>query len=725
MEIYGGFMKRSIFLFTLVLVTLLFMIMRHDYLEVVSTSKQQLLSNVKYDENLCRVRGKIIEFNLSNRTFVFAVNQINERATSVNWLIKVKDEFIIQSIIDEGKYHLTIIVDRHQYQYTSAKNQYYFDYDQYLFSNGINGQYYLKDIIQKHADGSLCLSCLRLNIRTWIESYLTKCFSPSKSGFLLALLLGDKSQFDDYERYKNLGLAHVFAISGLHFGIIYQYFRQIIFVKNRWVKSSIIVATMAFMLLLVGGAYSAQRAFFMILYSEIATLLHRKHDIFVNISVSLILILMIKPVAILSTGLHLSYFAYICVAVLYKALFKKKLKYKILEAIRFSIAIQILLLPATLYYFQSANLFGFISNAFIVPLSGVILPLALLLLIIGALHLNAIAYVVQWILNLLIGIFEWIGSWLPLELDYFIHFKKSDFYMLLIYVSIVSMTLIFWKAFGNRKKMNQYAIVGLTLLFITFNAFSHNDIAVTFFDVGHGDMSLIEAYNSRILIDTGDGRVDSNALLRGRGIHHIDILILSHAHNDHIGDVQTLIQSMDVDEIFANQETAHILESTIPGISQKISVITKPTEVVLDERSKQPFVINIMPMIGADINAEEYDPNDDALVTSIIYGDIEGWFLADISGDVMDRYFKGNLRQIDFIKSAHHGSKTSLSETFYADNEITYAFTSCNTKYSMPYPGFEALLKLNNIENYTTYRYGEIQLNLSANDIKIKTFLKP
>ncbi len=289
MEIYGGFMKRSIFLFTLVLVTLLFMIMRHDYLDVVTSSKQHLPSNVKYDENLSHVRGKITEFNLSNRTFVFAVDKIDALATSVNWLIKVKDEFTIQSIINEDKYHLTIIVDLNQYQYTAAKNHYYFDYDQYLFSNGIVGQYYLKGIAQKHADASFCLSCLRLNIRTWIESYLTKCFSPSKSGFLLALLLGDKSQFDDYERYKNLGLAHVFAISGLHFGIIYQYFRQIIFVKNRWVKSSIIVATMAFMLLLVGGAYSAQRAFFMILYSEIATLLHRKHDIFVNISVSLIL----------------------------------------------------------------------------------------------------------------------------------------------------------------------------------------------------------------------------------------------------------------------------------------------------------------------------------------------------------------------------------------------------------------------------------------------------
>ena len=43
----------------------------------------------------------------------------------------------------------------------------------------------------------------------------------------------------------------------------------------------------------------------------------------------------------------------------------------------------------------------------------------------------------------------------------------------------------------------------------------------------------------------------------------------------------------------------------------------------------------------------------------------------------------------------------------------------------MPYPGFEALLKSNNIKDYTTYRYGEIQLKLSVNDLKIKTFLKP
>ena len=718
-------MKRGIFLFTLILVTLLFMRMRHEYLEVVTTSKQHLLSNVEYDENLGQIKGKIIDFNLSNRTFVFAVDQINAKSKKVNWLIKVKDAFIIQSIIDEGNYHLTLEVDLNQYQFTSAKNHYYFDYDQYLFSNGINGQYYLKNVTHTHGDTTICLSCLRLNIRTWIETYLTKAFTPSKSGFLLALILGDKSQFDDYERYKNLGLAHVFAISGLHFGIIYQYFRQIIFVKNRWVKSCVIVATMAFMLLLVGGAYSAQRAFFMILYTEIATLLHRKHDIFVNISVSLILILILKPVAILSTGLHLSYFAYICVAVIYKAIFKKKMKSKILEAVRFSIAIQILLLPATLYYFQSANLFGFISNALIVPLSGIILPLSLLLLIVGALDFFVIAQLIRWILNYLIGIFEWIGSWLPLELDYFIHFKKSDFYMLLLYVAIVSMSLIFWHALGNRRKTNQYAIISLSLSFIVFNFFSHSNVSVTFFDVGHGDMSLIETGTSSVLIDTGDGRVDSNALLRGRGVHHIDILVLSHAHNDHIGDVQTLIENMDIDTIFANQATANVLESNIPGITQKITLITSSMEVILDKEMKHPVVLKITPIVNTDMNAEDYDPNDDALIASLIYGDIEGWFLADISGDMMNQYFKGSQRQIDFIKSAHHGSKTSLSEAFYDVNDITYAFTSCNTKYNMPYPEFDTLLRISEIEHFTTYRYGEIQLKLSPNRLKIKTFLLP
>jgi len=731
MEIYGGHMKRFVLFFTLVFTLFLLITMRYEYLNIVSKAKEQLHSNGKYATDLTCIDGKVVEFNLSSKTMIFSVKTLEGKSKNLKLLIKYKDEDFIQSLIENQTFHLALEIDMNQHQFTSAKNRFYFDYDQYLFSNGITGQYYLKEILEVKKCRPLCLSCFRLEIRTWIQNYLTKSFEPTKSGFLLALILGDKSEFEGYELYKNLGLAHVFAISGLHFGIIYQYFRQILFIKNRFVKSSIIIATMAFMLLLVGGAYSAQRAFFMILYSEVANMLHRKHDIFINMAVSLLLILLLQPEAILSTGLHLSYFAYMCVAVFYKSIFKRKLKSKILEAFRFSVAIQLLLLPATLYYFQSANLFGFVSNAIIVPLSGIILPLSLIFLIFGALNLNILTGILRIILTFLIGAFEWIGSWLPLELDYFIHFKKSDFYLLLVYLFILSLFLISWHLFQKKQKTHLFTCVIISLLFITFNYRSNGEVNITFYDVGHGDMSLIETGQLNVLIDTGDGRVDSNALLRGQGIHHIDILVLSHAHNDHIGDVVSLITNMRVDRIFANQATIDALALDSPGIEKQIILLNKPLELILKEDLKNPVIFSIFPMTNKNVsysgnlNEESYDPNEDALVCSLNYGETNGWFLGDISGEVIDLNFKQDIKQIDFIKSAHHGSKTSMSSTFYASHQLKYAFTSCNTKYKMPYSAFEQILDTNQIEHYTTYRYGEIGLSITENTMKIKSFLNP
>lgn len=367
-------MRRNLLLLTLITAIILYVIMSNQYIDTVYDAKQILKSNGDYEQKLCHVEGKLVDYNVENKTFVLKLSKFNGREVQVKWQIRLKDASILENLIARKTFHLKIQVDLNQHQFTATKNRFVFDYDAHLFANNIKGQYFLVAIEDAKICELFCLNCLRLNIRTWIQNQLSLYFNEAQGGFLQALLLGEKTQFEQYEHYKNLGLAHVFAISGLHFGVIYQYFRKILAFKSAFLRSLIILSFMAFLLMLVGGAYSAQRAFFMILYAEVCHLLHRKIDVYTNIATSLLIILAIQPVAILSTGLHLSYFAYICVAIVYRKLFGKALKSKVLEAIRFSVGIQILLLPATLYYFQTANLYGFLSNALIVPMSNIILP---------------------------------------------------------------------------------------------------------------------------------------------------------------------------------------------------------------------------------------------------------------------------------------------------------------------------------------------------------------
>ncbi len=725
-------MRRNLLFLTLVVTVFLYFYMNNQYIETVYEAKQNLKSNGDYDQNICVVEGKLVDYNLDNKTFILKLSEFEGREVQLKWQIKMKDTSILLKFIENKTFHLKLNVDLNQHQFTAAKNRHAFDYDSYLYANNIKGQYFLVAIEDSKSCQTICLDCFRLKIRSWIQNQLSTHFNDKQAGFLQALLLGEKNQFEQYDHFKNLGLAHVFAISGLHFGIIYQYFRKILAFKSAVLRSLLILSFMAFLLLLVGGAYSAQRAFFMILYAEVCHLLHRKIDVTTNIATSLLIILAIQPVAILSTGLQLSYFAYICVAIIYRKLFGKALKSKVLEGIRFSIGIQLLLLPATLYYFQTANIYGFLSNALIVPMSNIILPLSMLFLLVVSLKLKPLVWPLSSLLKLSIDLFYFIGTYLPLDLNYFVHFKRSDFFAILIYGFFLTCSLVFWKLYIKRKVAFKLIFVILLLLFIALNIIDNRTIEVSFFDVGHGDMSLIQNGQTAILIDTGDGRVSSESILRSRGIHALDMLILSHAHSDHIGDALELMKTMKIDQIYMNQSTYDKLvdfdEYGPMLIQQNITILDKAIECVYETHTREPLIVSAIPVKGE--NGKE-DPNDDALVVTLEYGEKLGYFLGDISTPVIDDFLAMQRIQIseydtiDFLKSAHHGSKTAINQDLYSNYEIGYVFTSCSTKYKMPNVKLEKLLESQGIRHYTTYNYGEIDMTMTHESIKIKGFIKP
>lgn len=732
MEIYGGFMRRNLLFLTLVMTVFLYFYMNTQYIETVYEAKQNLKSNGDYDQNICVVEGKLVDYNLENKTFILKLSEFEGRQVQLKWQIKMKDTSILLKLIENKTFHLKLNIDLNQHQFTAAKNRHAFDYDSYLYANNIKGQYFLVAIEDSNSCQTICLDCFRLKIRIWIQNQLSTHFDEAQAGFLQALLLGDKNQFEQYDHFKNLGLAHVFAISGLHFGIIYQYFRKILAFKSAVLRALIILSFMAFLLLLVGGAYSAQRAFFMILYAEVCHLLHRKIDVTSNIATSLLIILAIQPVAILSTGLQLSYFAYICVAIIYRKLFGKALKSKVLEAIRFSIGIQILLLPATLYYFQTANIYSFLSNALIVPMSNIILPLSMLFLLVVSLKLKPLVWPLSTLLKLNIDLFYFIGTYLPLDLNYFVHFKRSDFFAILIYGFFLTCSLVFWKFYLKRKVAFKLLLVILLSLFITLNFEENRSVVVSFFDVGHGDMSLIQNGQTAILIDTGDGRVSSQSILRSRGVHELDLLILSHAHADHIGDALELMKTMKINQIYMNQATYDNLadneEHSRILVEQNIAILDKPIDCVYETHNRETLIVSVIPAKGKNGNE---DPNDDALIVTLKYGDILGYFLGDISTSVIDDFLATQRIQIteynsiDFVKSAHHGSKTAINQDLYSNYEISYVFTSCSTKYKMPNIRLEKLLVSEDIQHFTTYEFGEIDMTMTHETIKIKRFLKP
>lgn len=712
-------MRRVLFFLVIVMIIILYPLMNQRYLSMVAMQRVAHPSNNKSTQEMIQLVGEVWDINVERSTFII---HIEEGISKSKLLIKFKDHPEIVQLIKQATHRFQITIKKDAFQFINPKNRGTFDYDQYLFASGVTGIYELVDYKPLACEKGACLHAFRLDMRFWIDDQLTKRFSPDYSGLLKALLLGDKTAFENYDHYKTLGLAHIFAISGLHFGILYHALKKILCFFPPIIRSIIISMLLGIALILVGGAYSAQRAFFMVLYSEICLLTGRKTDIYMNLSTSLLIILLLSPVAILSTGLHLSYYAYVCVAILYKKCFKTPLKNRLLESTRFAITIQLLLLPGTLYYFGTINLYGFIANLVMVPIVGLLLPGAILVLFLAILPFDPITDFLSWIVEKAIWGMDAFSILLPVKNDYFLLFKKGDFMLLVIWAGMLGLMLIFWPLFSNRRRwIRTISVSGLMAAFImTFTPPVGQQI--TFFDVGHGDMSLIESNGYTILIDTGDGRLNAAETLRGRGITHLDALVLSHAHKDHIGDTLRLIENITIESIFLNLSTYEQFEEIPDKYDALFKIVTH--SVVIDTGDSQ---LTIMPF---KFTAEKEDPNktnpnDDALIVHYKFRNWDGAFLGDVSDVLIDDWLdvKPQSLALDFIKTPHHGSNTSISRRLYTEQSLLSAFTSCSHRYGMPHKNLATLLEEEGISHFTTYRWGEINLNFSQDEMKVKTYL--
>ena len=141
----------------------------------------------------------------------------------------------------------------------------------------------------------------------WINS---KASSHTKS-FIIAFTTGTKRYIDNITKklYISTGVMHLFAVSGLHFGIIYFLLKYIInFCSNsKFFTTFILISFLFFYLSFIGFAYSAQRAFLMILIWEISKLFSRRRCALSALSFSFFVTGLINPESLFSPGFQLSF----------------------------------------------------------------------------------------------------------------------------------------------------------------------------------------------------------------------------------------------------------------------------------------------------------------------------------------------------------------------------------------------------------------------------------
>jgi len=293
-----------------------------------------------------------------------------------------------------------------------AENPGGFDYAAYLKQNNIRATAYINSSNWYKTNTKPAFSIRRE--ANYVRSKLLEVYEKYgikdyEFAVLAALTVGytDELSPDLRASYSASGAMHILSVSGLHVGIVYV---VIAFLLSFLKKNSFQIILRAVLIVLflwtyafiTGMSPSVVRSALMFSFVAIGTSLERKSQIYNTIFMSAFLMLLIEPNFIYNIGFQLSYAAVLSI-VLFQKPFATLLptRNKILKFFRdlltVSVAAQIGTLPFTLYYFQQFPNYFLITNLIAIPLSTIVIYMAISLLALS--FIPAIAGYLAIILN--------------------------------------------------------------------------------------------------------------------------------------------------------------------------------------------------------------------------------------------------------------------------------------------------------------------------------------
>ena len=212
-------------------------------------------------------------------------------------------------------------------------------------------------------------------------------------------------------------------------------------------------------------------------------------------------------------------------------------------------------------------------------------------------------------------------------------------------------------------------------------------IFVTMLNVGQGDSFLIETPSQNVLIDAGDFKERNKLLaeLRKAGVSRFEKIILTHAHADHIGGLQIVLDNFAVDKIYDN---GFVSSSTF---YKKYRDAPTTFGVLRDGVS--------LDLGGATFNVlhpvNRYDKiNNQSVVGKLVFKNFSMLFTGDLEKDAEQDLIRHHDVQADVLKAAHHGSNSSSSNIFLAHVSPSSILISCGTKNRFKHPHKAALRRM-------------------------------
>ncbi|MDP8227723.1 MAG: DNA internalization-related competence protein ComEC/Rec2 [Candidatus Celaenobacter polaris] len=693
-----------------------------------------------------QIEGQIIEepeVSSDKITCIVKLTKLEGVPVLGNIRLTIKDKYsnAVPSYGDHICYNGTI------FRPLKSNNPYSFNYREYLENNNIHGLSYLYKSDYTITNESKNLYYYLIVVpRNWIRARIDRFYSSKYSGFLKAILLGEKSSLPLQLRqdFASSGLSHILAVSGLHTGVIALIFLTIfqIVLRNRTAARILTIILLMYYMLLAHAVPSVQRAVIMISLVLLAKILQRRISTINILFAAAFIILVINPLQLFSIGFQLSFISVFAILVIFQYLSQKLNSLRknhpkifwLLNLVLLSLMVQIVLAPLTIHYFHTLALGGIIANVIAIPLISLALPLSIFSILFPISAICAIyAAANKLLLFIVFAISRLVAIHRILLFDFL---YMSEFQIIALYAVLLFLILL-WKNTDNTKiklyKFLSFSILTASILIVPGLLLERN-LEITVLDVGQGDAIVIRTPDRKtILIDTGDKtmRRDYGELVvvpyfKARGIKEIALLVLTHPHADHIGGAQAVMNNLKIDKVLLPRcdYESQLYDNVLTFIDDNdIEIIYADTSLVFEEFE----AINLKILHPTYEYKNEANVNNYSIVIKIEYGDLSVLFTGDAEKEVEAILVEnwGNKLDSDLLKVGHHGSNSSSTLDFLEYVSPEYAVISVGTKNRYDHPDEEIVERLDSSidELFRTDQDGAVIFLYGGNTLKIKTMI--
>lgn len=520
--------------------------------------------------------------------------------------------------------------------------------------------------------------------------------------------------------------------------------------------------------MLTGGSVSAMRAVCMFVLNVGARVLGRTYDLMTALALSAIFLLLDSPAYLYSSSFLLSFGAVVGLGAVSPHLIRiTGAKGKAGKALISSLSVQAATLPVMLVFFGEVSVIGILLNLFILPTVGGVLISGLCCSVLGLFSVNAgraaavPGRILLWLYEKVcmfagkLPFCTWIGG-LP-------EIWQSISYYLLLASGII---LAYVMASGIQKKEeNQLAVgkkvsensdkirgvfrkaakrvypAGIFLLAAAAGIFvlsrkPGKELRITCLDIGQGDGIVLEIPDGGVfLMDCGSSNKKNTAqyqllpYLKSRGISHINGIMISHTDKDHISGIMELLEFME-QGLTSVRSDALILpdwEEPPEVYNTLIHLAQSAGMKVLQVESGNSFRMGEagFHILAPAKDALGEDVNEEGMVVELEYRDFRGLFTGD-AGESAEKAILNRLRDVDFLKVGHHGSRYSSCREFLDQVKAEVAVISCSDSntYGHPSPETTLRLKKSGAKTEFTMKSGAVSVCTDGKRMWVQRFLE-